>query len=120
MLEDVERPASEDLSPRAELLRERARLRAELRELEFDYQSGKHSESDFSALRNEIQAKALEVIEKLAALPAQAMAKAVKTGEIRRARRRKKPSRSAAAFAAGNSPPAPVFSCCSDSLWEFC
>jgi cytochrome c-type biogenesis protein CcmH len=67
---DLERPESEDTSPRAELLRERARLRAELRELEFDYQSGKHSENDFTALRGEVELKAVPVIEKLAALPA--------------------------------------------------
>ena len=68
--EDFERPESEDTSPRAELLRERSRLRAELRELEFDYQSGKHSENDFTALRGDVELKAVPVIEKLAALPA--------------------------------------------------
>jgi cytochrome c-type biogenesis protein CcmH len=69
-------PENDDTSPRAELLRERARLAAELRELEFDYDSGKHSESDFAALRNDIQLKAVQVMEKLAELPA---APAVKT-----------------------------------------
>lgn len=72
---DFEIPESEDTSARAELLRERARLAAELRELEFDYDSGKHSESDFTGLRNEIELKAAPVMEKLAALPAPAAVK---------------------------------------------
>jgi cytochrome c-type biogenesis protein CcmH len=76
--EDVERPASEDTSPRAELLRQRARLGAELRELEFDYQSGKHSENDFIALRSELAMKALPLSEKLAVLPPPAMATSIK------------------------------------------
>jgi cytochrome c-type biogenesis protein CcmH len=75
---EVERPAAEDTSPRAELLRERARLRAELRELEFDYQSGKHSESDFTALRNEIETKAMRVIAKLATMPPPVAPKSLK------------------------------------------
>ena len=73
--ENFQRPESDDTSPRAELLRERARLAAELRELEFDYESGKHSESDFTALRHEIELKAASVMEKLAALPAPVIAK---------------------------------------------
>jgi cytochrome c-type biogenesis protein CcmH len=76
--QDFERPQNEDTSPRADLLRERARLAAELRELEFDYQSGKHSESDFSALRNEIQLKAVSIMDKLAALPAPVTVKPAK------------------------------------------
>jgi cytochrome c-type biogenesis protein CcmH len=70
--EDLETADSEDASARAELLRERARLAAELRELEFDYQAGKHCESDFTALRNEIELKAASVVEKVAVLPAPA------------------------------------------------
>jgi cytochrome c-type biogenesis protein CcmH len=83
--ENFERPDSDDTSPRAELLRERARLVAELRELEFDYQSGKHSESDFIALRHEIESKAASVMEKLATLPAPVIAKSDK--EVKRAPR---------------------------------
>jgi cytochrome c-type biogenesis protein CcmH/NrfG len=74
ILREVAQPDSEDTSPRAELLRDRARLRAELSELEFDYQSGKHSEGDFHALRSELEMKAAPVIEKLAALPPSASA----------------------------------------------
>ena len=66
--QDFAVPASEATGPRAELLRDRARLAEELRELEFDYQSGKHSENDFNALRIELELKAVLVIEKLAAL----------------------------------------------------
>jgi cytochrome c-type biogenesis protein CcmH len=68
--EDIERPASEDSSLRARLLRERARLAGELHELEFDYQSGKHSQSDFMGLRSELEDKALRVVEDFAAMPA--------------------------------------------------
>ena len=67
--DDFERPDSEDTSPRADLLRERALLRAELSELEFDFQSGKHSEAEFMALQSEIENKAAALIEKFAALP---------------------------------------------------
>ncbi|HEX2227159.1 MAG TPA: cytochrome c-type biogenesis protein CcmH, partial [Candidatus Binatia bacterium] len=70
--EDLETADSEDTSARAELLLERARLAAEFRDLEFDYQAGKHSESDFTALRNEIELKAASIVEKLAVLPAPA------------------------------------------------
>jgi cytochrome c-type biogenesis protein CcmH len=76
--DDFERPDSEDTSARAELLRERARLRAELSELEFDFQSGKHSEADFTALRGEIENKAAAVIERLAASPPPVSAKTAK------------------------------------------
>jgi cytochrome c-type biogenesis protein CcmH len=72
--DDFERPESEDVSPRAELLRERALLRAELAELEFDFESGKHSEAEFTALRSEIANKASAVTEKLALLPRPAAA----------------------------------------------
>jgi cytochrome c-type biogenesis protein CcmH len=72
--DDFERAESEDMSPRAELLREGARLRAELRELEFDFQSGKHSEADFMALTSEIENKAVLVMAKLDVLPPPAIA----------------------------------------------
>jgi cytochrome c-type biogenesis protein CcmH len=78
ILEDFEPPASEDTSPRAELLRERALLRAELTELEFDFESGKHSEAEFMALRDEIESKAAEVFDKLAGLPPVAAPKRAK------------------------------------------
>ena len=76
--DDFERAESEDSSPRAELLRDGARLRAELRELEFDFQSGKHSEADFVALTREIENKAAMVMAKLDALPSPAVARSAK------------------------------------------
>ena len=76
--DDLERPQSEDASPRADLLRERALLRAELSELEFDFQSGKHAEAEFLALRSEIESKAAAMFEKLAALPPPAIAQSAK------------------------------------------
>jgi cytochrome c-type biogenesis protein CcmH len=51
----VERPDLEDASARAQLLRERGRLRSELTDLDFDFQSGKLSESDYSGLKQEIE-----------------------------------------------------------------
>ncbi len=66
----VEIPDSEDTTPRAELLRERARLSAELTELDFDFQSGKLSESDYRALKLEVESKSVGVMQQLAALPA--------------------------------------------------
>src|SRR6266498_34113 len=54
----VEQPDLEDESARAQLLRERARLRSELTDLDFDFQSGKLSESDYSGLKQVIETKA--------------------------------------------------------------
>jgi cytochrome c-type biogenesis protein CcmH/NrfF/cytochrome c-type biogenesis protein CcmH/NrfG len=64
---DVDR---EDSSPRAQLLQERARLYAELRELEFDFQAGKLAQSDYSVLNLEIENKAAAVLQQLDLLPA--------------------------------------------------
>lgn len=68
---DVEMPDIEDTTQRAELLRERARLRAELTELDFDFESGKLSEADYQALCRAAEAKGATVLEQLAAIPAQ-------------------------------------------------
>ena len=76
--EPMEQPDSEDTSPRAELLRERERLRAELRELEFDFQSGKYSEADFMAFRSEIENRFGALIDRLDALPVETRAHADK------------------------------------------
>jgi cytochrome c-type biogenesis protein CcmH len=72
--EDFARPDLEDPSPRAGLLRERARLQDELSELEFDFQSGKLSDSDRIALKQEIETKAAAVMQQLRALPPEAPA----------------------------------------------
>ena len=65
----VEQTDLEDESARAQLLRERARLRSELTDLDFDFQSGKLSESDYSGLKQEIETKAAGVIQQLNTLP---------------------------------------------------
>jgi cytochrome c-type biogenesis protein CcmH len=71
---DVELPDIEDNSPRAELLREKARLRAELTELDFDFQSAKLSEADYQTLTREVEAKGATVLQQLAALPTRSVA----------------------------------------------
>jgi cytochrome c-type biogenesis protein CcmH len=55
----------EDSSERANLLQERARLYADLKELDFDYQAGKLSEVDYGGLRGDIEIKAATVLEQL-------------------------------------------------------
>lgn len=55
----------EDPSERSNLLQERARLYADLKELEFDYQAGKLSETDYTDLRGDIEIKAATVLEQL-------------------------------------------------------
>jgi cytochrome c-type biogenesis protein CcmH len=68
-------PNIEDTSARAQLLRERARLRDELAELDFDFQSGKLSETDYRALKSEIEVKGANVMQQLDALPAEPVKK---------------------------------------------
>ncbi len=55
----------EDSSERSNLLQERARLYADLKELDFDYQAGKLSEADYTGLRSHIENKAATVLEQL-------------------------------------------------------
>ena len=73
--ENVEQPDLEDASATAQLLRERARLRSELTDLDFDFQSGKVSESDYSGLKQEVETKAAGVIQQLSTLPAKPVVK---------------------------------------------
>lgn len=73
--ENVEQPDLEDASATAQLLRERARLRSELTDLDFDFQSGKLSESDYSGLKQEVETKAAGVIQQLSTLPAKPVVK---------------------------------------------
>ena len=73
--EEFAAPDLEDTSPRATLLREQGRLKTELAELEFDFQAGKLSDSDYAALRQETEAKAAAVLSQLHALPAEPIAK---------------------------------------------
>jgi len=55
----------EDSSERANLLQERARLYADLKELNFDFQAGKLSQEDYNELRSEIEIKAATILEQL-------------------------------------------------------
>ena len=55
--------------PRAPLMRERARLYAALRELEFDYQAGRLSKTDYDELRREYEEQASAVLKDLDAAP---------------------------------------------------
>lgn len=68
-------PDIEDETQRATLLRQRGRLRDELNELEFDFQSGKLSEADYAALKLDIESKGGLVMQQLTSLPAEAKAK---------------------------------------------
>ena len=70
-----EQPNLEDSSPRAQLLRERSRLKDELTELDFDFQSGKLSDADFQTLKREIESKGATVMQQLGALPAEPVRK---------------------------------------------
>ncbi|HEV8724819.1 MAG TPA: cytochrome c-type biogenesis protein CcmH [Candidatus Binatia bacterium] len=70
-----EQPNLEDSSAKAQLLRERGRLKNELVELDFDFQSGKLSESDYSQLKQEIETKGAAVIKQLSALPPEPIVK---------------------------------------------
>jgi cytochrome c-type biogenesis protein CcmH len=81
--EDVERPDLEDVSAKAQLLRERARLRNELADLDFDFQSGKLSEPDYAGLKQEIETKAMAVIQQLSSLPQEPVVKPTTTGKPR-------------------------------------
>jgi cytochrome c-type biogenesis protein CcmH len=58
----------EDSSLRAQLLQDRARLYDELKELEFDFQAGKHAESDYAGLKLQIENKAAGVLQQLDSL----------------------------------------------------
>ena len=57
-------PDTEDASAPAQLARERKRLAEEMAELEFDFQSGKLSESDYLELRRSIESKAATVLQR--------------------------------------------------------
>ena len=80
---NVEEPDLEDASAKAQLLRERARLRNELIDLDFDFQSGKLSESDYTGLKQEIETKAGTVIQQLGSLPPEPAAKPAPAGKSR-------------------------------------
>lgn len=72
--EEFAPPHLEDSSRRAQLLREQARLKRELADLEFDFQSAKLSASDYTGLKQEIETRAAAAITQLHALPVEAPA----------------------------------------------
>ncbi len=78
---DLRAPDLEDASPDTQLLQERFRLYADLKELEFDFQAGKLSEADYTELRRDIEIKAAAV---LANLDKMGAAAARETGAARR------------------------------------
>ena len=68
--EEFQLPDIEDETERAQLLRGRGHVRDELNELEFDFQSGKLSEADYTQLRQEIESKGVDVLQQLSVLAA--------------------------------------------------
>jgi cytochrome c-type biogenesis protein CcmH len=68
-------PDLEDETQRAQLLRERRRLRDELNDLEFDYQSRKLSGSDYTGLKRDVESKGALVMQQLSQLPREIKAK---------------------------------------------
>jgi cytochrome c-type biogenesis protein CcmH/NrfG len=58
----------EDSGLGAQLQQDRARLYAELKELEFDFQAGKLAESDYATLKLEIESRAAAVLQQIDAL----------------------------------------------------
>jgi cytochrome c-type biogenesis protein CcmH len=90
---DFTTPDLEDSSQPSELQQERARLYADLKELEFDFEAGRLSEADYTGLRQDIENQAAAVLQQLDQLsrkPATVQA------------RKKKTQPAAAATAAGN------------------
>jgi cytochrome c-type biogenesis protein CcmH len=63
-------PDTEDASAPAQLVRERMRFAQEMTELEFDFLSGKLSESDYTELRRVVESKAATVFQRTHALAA--------------------------------------------------
>ena len=82
----------EDSSPHAQLRQERARLYAELKELEFDYQAGKLAESDYAMLKLDIENKAAGVLQQLDSLPPR-QTSARQTIERQRSAQKRSPNR---------------------------
>jgi cytochrome c-type biogenesis protein CcmH len=76
--QELPEPDLEDNSAKAQLLRDRARLKKELSELEFDFQSGKLSDADYNLLKQEIETKGMTLHQQLDALPPEPTLKALK------------------------------------------
>ncbi len=78
LIERVQREAAIEQSPQAALRnetnlsplqREQVKLYAELKELEFDYQAGKLSESDYTELRHDLENQAASVLKQIESSP---------------------------------------------------
>jgi cytochrome c-type biogenesis protein CcmH len=91
-VKNVEVPDVDDSTKRAQLARENIRLADELTELEFDFESGKLSQADYSALRSEVEGKQALVLQQLSAVPPEPAVKA--PVKEKPARRPESPSRS--------------------------
>jgi cytochrome c-type biogenesis protein CcmH len=91
-IKNIELPDVDDSTARAQLARESLRLADELTELEFDFESGKLSEVDYSGLRSEVEAKRALVLQQLSSLPPEPAVKA--PVKDKSARRQESPSRS--------------------------
>ena len=76
--QDLPEPDLDDNSAKAQLLHNRTRLKNEISELEFDFQSGKLSDADYNALKQEIENKGMAVHQQLDALPPEPTLKAPK------------------------------------------
>jgi cytochrome c-type biogenesis protein CcmH len=74
LTQEFAQPNLEDSSPRAQLQREGGRLKDELSDLEFDFQSGKLSEADYHTLKHEIATRGAIVMQQLRSLPAEPIA----------------------------------------------
>ncbi len=89
---NVQAPDIDDPTARAQLLRESIRLADELKELEFDFQSGKLSQADYIGLRSEVEGKQALVLQQLSSLPPQPVVKA--PAKPKPTGRQERPSRS--------------------------
>jgi cytochrome c-type biogenesis protein CcmH len=75
LADEFPQPDLDDDSQKARLLRERARLRNEIADLGFDFQAGKLSETDYVALKRDIETRAAGVVQEISSLPPEPAAK---------------------------------------------
>lgn len=83
-------PQSQKESPLADLLREKEATLAAIRELEFDYQTGKLSSEDYQDLRSRYEAKAVAILRALDAAGTSAGLEDAVEEEIQAFRQRKR------------------------------
>jgi cytochrome c-type biogenesis protein CcmH len=88
---NVQAPDVDDSTARAQVVRESLRLADELTELEFDFQSGKLSKADYSALRSEVEGKQALVLQQLSSLAPEPAVRA--PAKIASTRRQERPGR---------------------------